>query len=1086
MSKPNDSLPEGAPSGKPCLILATPGRKQPPFVLDQLCVVVGTGESADLQLAWEAAPRPHALIVTTREGVYLRDLTDDASVSVNGKDVREQFLSDGDKLEIGKFSLAFAANQAVFKPHSPIGNASVELDEKKSIALSGRTALIGRRADCDIRLRDNQVSVPHAVIFHADQNWHIRDLDSESGTFIDEEKIRDGIIGNGQCVQIGSHQMRLVSASGPSEADPIQPTQAAAAPAVGTIPRFKRPRANVHDNGDAPIPSAEILAEHADAAEIEDFSENQFWEMTDDQAGDVPLPPRPTDLTPAIPPAGTTADTEGTADAPTVADPLGGLPHAWDEGADVFAQAPPPMEWQEGDEDSEPSEFAERTRPARSTSARPTSSRPTSPQPGAGGGKLVAQPSLQPTKAWQPRRRRSMRQIGRMVGGMVLSMSAAAALIWFVLPQHSIVEGRVLFENTPAAGSAAWQTFETQQRTRLADPSTSAAAIELLGKEYSDLKPEYLADIAKTAAIAQNASFAKLDGDNRYDLVVRINESDPTSGTARVSELLKAFYQSDNDLTSAAAQARQALTDWQSSMAAKQQELDDLNSKISEQKKRIADAQTAAGQLKGLQDAADQAEKNYAAAQTTLDKDQAELQKLSNELSLDSVTPAATQPSKDPIYADIEAQIRELNGRIDAAKATGVDKAEPAALQSLIAAEKQLDREFASALDLLKNYPDTVFSLTTARQLNDRISQLNDELIERQSDSIDRYVKRRLFVERAAHRRQQAVYTGDDQIQQLRAQLADATRRLDEAEQANPAMAAEDRKGMELEIRSLRSQLSARQVALNIDEDPTLHERLGRLIDDAKTQLRSDRQAIEDTIGTLTAQLQATPPMPDLTTAQKGSLDHVIQGVQDLIQAEAAFTAASSQAGPAAQAILERQDQVADLKEQADLRQQILAAPPAATQEKRIDLANQRDAIAGRLSDDQKAVLAAHDGFMSNAMAGVDAALSVQAGRVAGQNIETLESNRDAKSSEIDDLRQQEAGLQHAADTTLYVKQPVQSDVSVVWDDSLRKTIFTFLAMTAIGGFFAWKINGSGQRSETGTAGPKATNSNPASPAVVS
>jgi hypothetical protein len=150
-----------------------------------------------------------------------------------------------------------------------------------------------------------------------------------------------------------------------------------------------------------------------------------------------------------------------------------------------------------------------------------------------------------------------------------------------------------------------------------------------------------------------------------------------------------------------------------------------------------------------------------------------------------------------------------------------------------------------------------------------------------------------------------------------------------------------------------------------------------------------------------------------------------------------------------------------------------------------LELANQRDALADHLSDDQKAVLAAHDDFIVKALAGVDAALSVQAGRVAGQTLETLESSRDAKTGEIDDLIQLKAGLQQAAQTTLYIKPPAQSDLAVVWDDSLRKTIYTLLAMAAIGGFFAWKINGSGQRSQTGKAGPKATSSNPPSPAVV-
>lgn len=852
------------------------------------------------------------------------------------------------------------------------------------------------------------------------------------------------------------------------------------------IPKIKRPAApNAHDNGDAATPtngqstppSGEAPTDDL-TAEIEDFSANRFWDMTDEQEADVPLPPRPTDFTPAIPPAGSIVDPSQIPDEapPVSADPLGGGAITWHDQDDPFAVAPAFPEPPEDDQNPDRSDAPQRTRPARAASPRQSAS-PARP--------VAARSVASTAPPWVPRKRRSMRQIRMLVGGMLLAMVAAATTIWFIVPPHSIVEGHLAFENTPARDTPAWQTFEAQQRSRLADPATSQAAISFLSQEYSDLQPGFLSDAGQYAAVVQGASFQKTDGDNHYDLVLRVHGTDWNGSLARTSELLKALYQSDNDIAAAAAQARGALADWQTNFAVKQQQLDDLNSRIDEQKKLIAAAVAADAQLKGLQTAADQAEVNYTAAQKTLDQDQAEYQSLSNQLSLGAPNPAATQPTRDATYADLQAQIQELTGRIDAAKSTGVDTAMPTAQQNLLSAEQQLDREFASALDLLKDYPDTVQSLTIARQLQGRISDLNDQLILRQHDTIDRYAKRRLFVERATRQRQQAVYAADDQIQQLRDQLALAQNQLDEANQANSTVAPEDKKGLELEVGDLRKQLNERQVALNIDEDPTLHERLGRLIDTTKTHLRDDQQAIQDTMSTLTAQLEATPPMSDITSAQKESLDHVMQGVRDLMQAEAAFTAASLQAAPAAEAIIERQEQVDELKEQADLRRQVLAARPAATQQQRQELAARRDALATRLVDDHKAVDAAHDDFFSKALAGVDAALAVQAGRTAERNLAALLDTRDAKTDEIDAFKENRDSLEQAANSTLYVRQPVQSDVWVAWDDSTRKTIYTFIALIAIGGFFGWLLNGGNLKTITGVgARRKTVKPNPGSPAV--
>jgi pSer/pThr/pTyr-binding forkhead associated (FHA) protein len=47
----------------------------------------------------------------------------------------------------------------------------------------------GREAGNDIELDDARVSRFHAVLWAEDGNWHIRDLDSANGTFIENSRV---------------------------------------------------------------------------------------------------------------------------------------------------------------------------------------------------------------------------------------------------------------------------------------------------------------------------------------------------------------------------------------------------------------------------------------------------------------------------------------------------------------------------------------------------------------------------------------------------------------------------------------------------------------------------------------------------------------------------------------------------------------------------------------------------------------------------------------------------------------------------------------------------------------------------------
>ena len=72
--------------------------------------------------------------------------------------------------------------------------------------LEGPTS-VGRHPSNEIRLNDREISKHHALINQRDGDWHIRDLDSSNGTYLNNRRIREARLRHGDELLLGS--MRL-------------------------------------------------------------------------------------------------------------------------------------------------------------------------------------------------------------------------------------------------------------------------------------------------------------------------------------------------------------------------------------------------------------------------------------------------------------------------------------------------------------------------------------------------------------------------------------------------------------------------------------------------------------------------------------------------------------------------------------------------------------------------------------------------------------------------------------------------------------------------------------------------------------
>jgi two-component system, cell cycle response regulator len=73
--------------------------------------------------------------------------------------------------------------------------------------LGEKPVIIGRGEDCDIRILDNSVSRRHARIDHLDDGFHVFDMQSTNGTFVNDEAPTDGspiLLKDGDYLRIGN------------------------------------------------------------------------------------------------------------------------------------------------------------------------------------------------------------------------------------------------------------------------------------------------------------------------------------------------------------------------------------------------------------------------------------------------------------------------------------------------------------------------------------------------------------------------------------------------------------------------------------------------------------------------------------------------------------------------------------------------------------------------------------------------------------------------------------------------------------------------------------------------------------------
>ena len=159
---------------------------------------IGRDPVCQVVLPATSVSRQHALIAPSLHGYIITDRSTNG-VHVNGTKVRgSQQLGQGDVIRIGEQEFRFE----ILAPLEQPGATEAERRALATMEILSEGPLcgarfpverpvihIGRSAENDVRIADDSVSGAHATLLRRGSVWHLIDLASTNGTFVDGRRI---------------------------------------------------------------------------------------------------------------------------------------------------------------------------------------------------------------------------------------------------------------------------------------------------------------------------------------------------------------------------------------------------------------------------------------------------------------------------------------------------------------------------------------------------------------------------------------------------------------------------------------------------------------------------------------------------------------------------------------------------------------------------------------------------------------------------------------------------------------------------------------------------------------------------------
>lgn len=193
-------------------------RRDAIWVVEKL-YAIGSAPTNNLVIDDSSISPVHAKLITKSGKLYLKDNHSASGCFVNDQRITHKELLPGDNVRLGDVEIDILdPRESISQPAIKEGqlNSSWSLVADSSW-LSGQQfkivhspSVIGRSSNCDITIPGTHLSRQHAEVNIQGNLLQVRDLASANGTFINDERVSEGIARPGDRLRLDVYSFRVI------------------------------------------------------------------------------------------------------------------------------------------------------------------------------------------------------------------------------------------------------------------------------------------------------------------------------------------------------------------------------------------------------------------------------------------------------------------------------------------------------------------------------------------------------------------------------------------------------------------------------------------------------------------------------------------------------------------------------------------------------------------------------------------------------------------------------------------------------------------------------------------------------------